>query len=78
MFLDRVKEVGTGIALIENAILKFCEGEFKTLREIAAALGRTPARLRDNYVTHMVADGRLVRKHPTRVHPTQAYKTAGT
>jgi ATP-dependent DNA helicase RecG len=76
---DQIRKLGAAAAVVEASILEFCRGDFRTLREIAAALGRRPARLRDNYITPLVAERRLVRRHPEALgHPNQAYRTAGT
>jgi ATP-dependent DNA helicase RecG len=77
--LERVRKVGAAAAALEASILKFCSGHFRTLREISDAVGRRPPRLRDNYITPLVNEGRLVRRYPDAPgHPQQAYRTAGT
>lgn len=66
-------------AAIEAAILAICTGRFVTLKEFADLLARKPGKLREDYLSPMIADGRLVRLHPEfHAHPQQAYtaKTA--
>ncbi len=77
--IERSRQIGAPAAVVEAAVLKLCSGQFMTLRELAQALGRKPARLRENYITPLAADGKLVRKFPdVPGHPAQAYRTAGT
>jgi ATP-dependent DNA helicase RecG len=64
---------------VEALILHFCHGKHRTVKELAKLMQRkSPARLRDHYLTPMVAQGRLVRLHKEFDHPDQAYRTAGT
>jgi ATP-dependent DNA helicase RecG len=65
--------------LVEALILHFCYGKYLTVKDLAKLMQRkSPARLRDHYLTPMVAQGRLVRLHKEYDHPDQAYRTAET
>ncbi len=62
---------------VETAILELCKGRFLTVREIATALARSSKTIRQNYVTRLVADGRLELRDPDNpTIPDQAYRTA--
>lgn len=79
MLLERVRQSRPGTEVIETIILKLCHGQFKTVRELADAMGRKTGKLRENYISRMVSDGRLVRRYPKVTdHPNQAYRTANT
>lgn len=59
---------------VQSALLAFCR-EFRTIPEIAAALGREERSIRQNYIRDMVRDGLLSPRHPERrTHPKQAYR----
>lgn len=61
---------------VETAILELCKGRFLTVREIATALARSLKTIRQNYVTRLVADGRLeLRDRDNPTIPDQAYRT---
>jgi predicted HTH transcriptional regulator len=60
-----------------EALLAFCSGGWRTLPEIAAALGRTDSTVRTMYLRPLLAQGTLERLHPESPrHPMQAYRTA--
>jgi ATP-dependent DNA helicase RecG len=64
--------------VVRRAILSLCAGEFRTLREIAEALGRDPVSLRIRHVSAMVKAGALELRHPESPnHRDQAYRAAG-
>jgi hypothetical protein len=56
-------------------VLTFCVGQWRTLSEIARAVGRTENTVRTTYLPPLLADGRLERRHPESPrHPHQAYR----
>lgn len=58
-------------------VLAFCAGQWRTLPEIAAAVGRTDSTVRTMYLRPLIARGSLERRHPDSPrHPHQAYRTA--
>lgn len=59
----------------EERILEFCRDEFRTTREIAAAIGRSENTVRTRYVPGLVARGALVRRFSGARTNEQAYKT---
>lgn len=60
-----------------EALLAFCVGTWRTLPEIAAALGRAENTVRMMYLRPLLAQGSLERRHPDSPrHPMQAYRTA--
>lgn len=60
-----------------NAVLAFCAQDWRTLPEIAAALGRQPSTVRTMYLRPMLERGALARKYPDNPrHPHQAYRAA--
>lgn len=61
---------------VEAAIVEVCRGRFVSAREIAEALGRSRRTILDNYVSPMVAEGRLELRDPDQPSSaTQAYRT---
>jgi ATP-dependent DNA helicase RecG len=65
---------------VEAAIVELCRGRFLTPREVTDLLGRKKVeKVREDYLTPMVGDGRLVRRFPDAPgHRSQAYRTAGS
>lgn len=62
-----------------DALLAFCADGWRTLLEIATALGRTESTVRTEYLRPLLAQGRLERRHPESPrHPHQAYRTVRT
>ena len=62
-----------------QAVLTFCAEAWRTLPEIAAALGRTDSTVRTMYLRPLLARGTLERLHPESPrHPKQAYRSKGT
>ncbi len=60
-------------------VLEFCAERWRTLPEIAAALGREPSTVRTMYLRPLLERGALLRKHPDSPrHPHQAYRAAKT
>jgi ATP-dependent DNA helicase RecG len=60
-----------------DAVLAYCLGEWRTVAEIAAAIGRAEPTVRKHYLPPLVARGDLVRLYPDSPrHPLQAYRTA--
>lgn len=60
-----------------DAVLSFCAGAWRTLPEIAEALGRTSSTVRTMYLRPLLERGALVRRYPgSPRHPHQAYRTA--
>jgi ATP-dependent DNA helicase RecG len=58
-----------------RSLLTFCSDTWRTLPEIAAALGRTESTVRTMYVRPLLARGALERRHPESPrHPKQAYR----
>lgn len=65
--------------LMEKAILELCDGRYLTVQQLAKALNRNPAGLRNRYVSPMVADGKLEKRFPRMGNrPDQAYTKAGS
>lgn len=61
--------------LVEDTILALCSEDWRTLRTLAALLGRGADSLRNHYINPMLHDGRLVARVPGKPnHPNQAYK----
>ncbi len=61
---------------VRQAILEHCQGHFRTIPQLAEALGRSSGHLREAYVYPMVKEGLLNAKYPEARHPQQAYTTA--
>lgn len=62
-------------AELEAAVLKYTSGVFRTSKEIAEALGRSPRGLHEHTITPMVRGGKLQLRFPDRPnHPQQAYQ----
>jgi len=62
-----------------EAVVAFCADGWRTLPEIAAALGRQPSTVRTMYLKSLLERGALVRKYPDNPrHPHQAYRAAST
>ncbi|MFB1480524.1 Fic family protein [Corallococcus sp. RDP092CA] len=60
-----------------EAVLLFCATEWRTLPEIAAAVGREPSTVRTKYLKPLLESGQVVRKYPDNPrHPHQAYRAA--
>jgi predicted HTH transcriptional regulator len=60
-----------------DAVLAYCLGEWRTVAEIAAAIGRSEPTVRKHYLPPLVERGELERRHPDSPrHPFQAYRTA--
>lgn len=63
---------------VEERILDFCRDDFRTIREIAAAVGRSEDTLRNRYVRGLVDRGALVLQFPATPRTKhQAYKAGG-
>ncbi|EYF01376.1 Hypothetical protein CAP_8418 [Chondromyces apiculatus DSM 436] len=61
---------------VEAVLLDLCRGRFLTLAELSTFTGRNPDALRMQYLTSMVAAGKLRLLHPeSPTHPSQAYTT---
>lgn len=61
-----------------EGVLTFCAGQWRTLSEIAKAVGRTENTVRTTYLPPLLARGLLERRHPASPrHPHQAYRTTG-
>lgn len=61
---------------VEAAILAYCEGEYRTVKEIAHALGRARGTLHNTYLPRLVEMGRLEMRFPDQPrHSRQAYRT---
>lgn len=59
---------------IESVILEACRGGYLTLRELSQILGRSENTIRQNYLSGMTREGRIVLRHPqSPQHPNQAY-----
>ena len=62
-------------AVVRQAILSVCAGEFLTLGELASRLGRSQERLK-KYIGELVGAGTLELRFPeNKTHPQQAYRT---
>jgi len=62
--------------VVEQAILGLCQEEFLSLADLAQKLSRSPERLRDAYLSKLVARGLLELRYPDNpTHPQQAYRT---
>jgi hypothetical protein len=60
-----------------GAVLQFCTGAWRTLPEIAEAIGRRESTVRTMYLRPLIERGELERRHPDSPrHPFQAYRTA--
>jgi hypothetical protein len=60
-----------------EAVLAFCANDWRTLPEIAVALGRTENTVRTKYLRPLLQQDALERRHPESPrHPHQAYRTA--
>jgi ATP-dependent DNA helicase RecG len=60
-----------------ESVLAFCVGHWRTLPEIAVAVGRTESTVRTMYLRPLIARGSLERRHPDSPrHPHQAYRAA--
>lgn len=65
--------------VMEEAILKLCEGRFHSAEQLASLLRRDAERLRANFLTPMTRDGRLRMRFPEAPNrPDQAYIRADT
>ena len=57
-----------------RAVLAFCEGDWRTLTEIAKALNRAESTVRTKYIAALLANSQLERRFPDQPqHPRQAY-----
>jgi len=62
-------------AQIEELVLSICSDEYLTVNQISALIGRTVNHIARVVLPNMLADGKLVRKYPSKPkHPNQAYK----
>lgn len=62
--------------VMKALILRLCAEEAVALKDLAAVLERDPKTLQEEYLTPMLAGGRLELKYPgTKNHPNQAYRT---
>lgn len=63
--------------LMKSTILALCQSGFLSLQQLAAILGRRSAeKLRENYVSPLVSEGRLALRYPENLsHSEQAYRT---
>ena len=62
-------------ALVQETIVRLCQGRFLSLPELARLTGRTTETLRVHYVSKLLAEGRLEHRYPGRpTHPGQAYR----
>lgn len=62
--------------VVEQAILGLCQDTFLPLAELTQRLNRSPQRLRDAYLSKLVARGLLELRYPNNpTHPQQAYRT---
>lgn len=62
--------------VLEGAILAVCADRFVTLRSLAELLRRKPETLREQYLTKLVRERRLILAFPTTpTHEKQAYTT---
>lgn len=60
-------------------ILRLCQNEFLTLKELAGLLQRDSNKLRDRHISPMIEAGQLLLKHPhSPKHRQQAYKAVST
>jgi len=58
----------------DDLILRMCSGRYLALREIAAALDRSPNGIRLRFVARLVREGRLAQRFPNEPNrPDQAY-----
>ena len=63
--------------LIEETIIRLCEGRYLTIDELATLLNRNKNSLRSRHISQMIADGRLIQKYRNvPSHPNQKYTTA--
>ncbi|MBC6610457.1 putative DNA binding domain-containing protein [Hymenobacter sp. BT507] len=61
--------------VIDNIILKLCEGRYLTARQLAEIIGRSTTSIRDRYLTRLVASGYLELLYPEKPRSTkQAYR----
>ena len=60
---------------LEAIILEVCNVEYKTLEEIAAAIGKASKYLKNSIMPELIKSGKLERLYPKINHPHQAYKT---
>jgi ATP-dependent DNA helicase RecG len=66
-------------SLVEETILKLCEGRFLLLSELSQLLHREAESLRNKYIAPMLSGERLKAEHPNiKNHPKQRYTTAGS
>ncbi|WP_049802547.1 hypothetical protein [Gloeothece verrucosa] len=62
--------------LMQEIILKVCQGRFLTQQQLAEILNRSPDRLRTSYLSKMVKENLLELRYPDQpTHPDQAYRT---
>lgn len=61
--------------LRRTAILKLCEGQFRSLGDIANALEANKHTIRSRYLYPMVREGMLAREFPPGTKNTQRYKS---
>ena len=64
---------------MEKAILLLCENRYVMPRELAELLQRDIKTLRNQYISKLVRQGKLVLQFPgQRTHPAQAYQSSIT
>jgi len=62
-----------------QTIVALCQSDWRTLPELASALGRHESTVRTHYLKPLLDAGTLIRRHPdTPQHPHQAYRAAGS
>lgn len=65
--------------VVEDTIIKLCNGDFLTVRNLAELLNRDSNSLLNHYLKDMVASGGLELRFADKPnHPQQAYRTKAT
>ncbi len=73
---DRRRSKSEGL---QAAVVAACMVAWRTVAEIAAAVGRTPNHLRNGVIPGLLGQGLLVARFPNAArHPRQAYRAAGS
>ena len=61
--------------MLKSIVLKICENQFLTLKEVANIVGREETYLRKSILSPLVKVGKLELKYPDTIrHKNQAYK----